>query len=80
MTEEQLERLAELIFQKLLAKQEEWDQQYNNKIDRNHLVAEIVRLNVVKMDLVNDERYEEAGKIQKEINKIREILNNNKLE
>ena len=55
MTEDQLERLAELVFQKLLAKQEEWDQQYNNKIDRNHLVAEIVRLNVVKMDLVNDE-------------------------
>jgi protein-arginine kinase activator protein McsA len=80
MTEDQLERLAELVFQKLLAKQEEWDQQYNNKIDRNHLVAEIVRLNVVKMDLVNDEQYEEAGKIQKEINKIREILNNNKLE
>lgn len=80
MTEEQLERLAELVFQKLLAKQEEWDQQYHNKIDRNHLIAEIVRLNVVKMDLVNDEQYEEAGRIQKEINKIREILNNNKLE
>ena len=80
MTEEQIERLAELVFQKLLAKQEEWDQQYNSKIDRNHLIAEIVRLNVVKMDLVNDEQYEEAGKIQKEINKIRELLNNNKLE
>ena len=80
MTEEQIERLAELVFQKLLAKQEEWDQQYNSKIDRNHLIAEIVRLNVVKMDFVNDEEYEKASEIQKEINKLRELLNNKKLE
>jgi UDP-2,3-diacylglucosamine pyrophosphatase LpxH len=80
MTDDQIEQLAELVFQKLLAKQEEWEQQFYVKADRDHLISEIVRLNVFKMEAVNNEEYEKASEIQKEINKLREILNNNKLE
>lgn len=80
MTNEDCEKIAELVFQKILAKQEEWENQLYAKVDRDHLIAEIVRLNLVKMESVRDENYEEAFKTQKEINRIREILNNNKLE
>jgi UDP-2,3-diacylglucosamine pyrophosphatase LpxH len=80
MTDDQIEQLAELVFQKLLAKQDEWEQQFYVKADRDHLISEIVRLNVFKMEAVNNEEYEKASEIQKEINKLREILNNNKLE
>ena len=80
MTEEQIEHLAEAIFKRLLAKQDEWENQFYNKVDRDHLISEIIRLNIVKMDMVESEEYEQAGEIQKEINKLREALNNIKLE
>ena len=32
MTEDQVEKIAELVFQKLIKKQEEWDQQFNKDI------------------------------------------------
>ncbi len=80
MTEGQIERLAELVFQKILAKQDEWEKQFYSKVDRDFLIAEIVRLNVLKIDAVESEDYERASEIQKEINKLRESLNNQKLE
>lgn len=80
MTEGQIERLAELVFQKILAKQDEWEKQFYSKVDRDFLIAEIVRLNVLKIDAVESEDYERASEIQKEINKLRESLNNKKLE
>jgi hypothetical protein len=80
MTEDQIEQLAEAVFRKILAKQEEWENQFYVKADRDFLIAEIVRLNVLKMDAVESEDYERASEIQKEINKLRESLNNKKLE
>lgn len=80
MTEGQIERLAELIFQKILAKQDEWEKQFYYKADRDFLIAEIVRLNIFKIEAVENEEYEKASEIQKEINKLRESLNNQKLE
>jgi UDP-2,3-diacylglucosamine pyrophosphatase LpxH len=80
MTEDQIEQLAEAVFQKILAKQEEWENQFYVKADRDFLIAEIVRLNVLKIDAVESEDYERASEIQKEINKLRESLNNKKLE
>lgn len=80
MTEGQIERLAELVFQKILAKQEEWENQFYVKADRDQLIADIVRLNVFKAEAVESEDYEKASEIQKEINKLRELLNNKKLE
>jgi|LakMenE18May11ns_1017448.scaffolds.fasta_scaffold7469674_1 hypothetical protein len=80
MTEDQIEQLAELIFQKILAKQDEWEKQFYSKADRDFLIAEIVRLNIFKIEAVENEEYEKASEIQKEINKLRESLNNEKLE
>ena len=80
MTEEEIEQLAEAVFQKILAKQEEWENQFYIKADRDQLIADIVRLNVFKAEAVENEDYEKASEIQKEINKLRESLNDKKLE
>jgi protein-arginine kinase activator protein McsA len=80
MTEDQIEQLAKLIFQKILAKQDEWEKQFYSKADRDFLISEIVRLNIFKIEAVENEEYEKASEIQKEINKLRESLNNEKLE
>lgn len=74
MTEYQIEQLAELVFQKLLAKQEEWENEFYAKSDKDFLLSEIVRLNLVKMEFVENENYEMASVTQKEINKIKELL------
>ena len=80
MTEDEIERLAEAVFQKILSKQEEWEQQFYVNSDRDQLIADIVRLNVFKAEAVQSENYEKASELQKEINKLRELLNNKKLE
>lgn len=41
MTEEQIERIAELVFQKLVKKQEEWDKQFMEEI-KDQVVMDIV--------------------------------------
>lgn len=41
MTEEQIERIAELVFQKLVKKQEEWDKEFMNEI-KDQVVMDIV--------------------------------------
>jgi hypothetical protein len=74
MTEDQVERIAELVFQKLMKKQEEWDQQYNKDIytelEINDSVNIAVQLSVAEMLLkqyVESEDYILAGEIQKTI-------------
>ena len=74
MTEDQVERIAELVFQKLIKKQEEWDQQYNKDIytelEINDSVNIAVQLSVAEMLLkqyVESEDYILAGEIQKTI-------------
>lgn len=76
MTEDQIEQLAELIFQKLLAMQDVWEAEYYVTTDREFYLSEIVRLNLVKMEAVETENYEMASETQKEINRIRELLKN----
>jgi protein-arginine kinase activator protein McsA len=80
MTEEQIEQIAEAVFQKILAKQDEWEKQFYSKADRDELIAEIVKLNIFKIEAVESEDYEKASEIQKQINKLRELLNNQRLE
>ena len=80
MTEEQIEQIAEAVFQKILAKQDEWEKQFYSKADRDELIAEIVKLNIFKIEAVESEDYEKASEIQKQINKLRESLNNQRLE
>jgi hypothetical protein len=74
MTEDQVEKIAELVFQKLIKKQEEWDQQYNKDIytelEINDSVNIAVQLSVAEMLLkqyVESEDYILAGEIQKTI-------------
>lgn len=82
MTEEQIEKIAELIFQKMLSKQDEWDRQ-NGYIyitdgeeitEVDAILAEIDALNLAKEKHISNENYEKASEIQKKINKLRENL------
>ena len=76
MTDQQIEQIAEAVFQKMLAKQEEWDKSsgYTATTARESILAEIVALSLVKSDYLETENYEKAAEIQKEINKIRDSL------
>ena len=76
MTEYQMERIAELVFQKMLKKQEEWDKNthYITTTDREAILAEIVALNLVKTDYLEAEQYEKMAEIQEKINKLKTSL------
>ena len=76
MTEYQMERIAELVFQKMLKKQEEWDKNtyYITTTDREAILAEIVALNLVKADYLEAEQYEKMAEIQEKINKLKTSL------
>ena len=76
MTDKQIEQLAELVFQKMLAKQAEWDKEngYIITTDREAILAEIVALSLVKTDYIEVENYEAAHKIQEKIKKLRDSL------
>ena len=76
MTEEQMERIAELVFQKMLKKQEEWDKNsgYTATTARESILAEIVALSLVKADYLETENYEKVAEIQEKINKLRDSM------
>lgn len=76
MTEDQIERIAELVFQKMLKKQEEWDKSsgYISTTARESILAEIVALNLVKADYLESEQYEKMAEIQEKINKLKTSL------
>lgn len=76
MTDQQVEQIAELVFQKMLAKQEEWDKAsgYTDTTARESILAEIVALSLVKADYIETENYEDASEIQKKINKLRDSM------
>ena len=76
MTEEQMERIAELVFQKMLKKQEEWDKNsgYISTTARESILAEIVALNLVKSDYLETENYEKMAEVQEKINKLKDSL------
>lgn len=66
MTEDQIERIAELVFQKMVTKQDEWDSQ--------NIVQEIVRLNLVKAGYLESEEYLKANEIQKKIDNLKNSM------
>ena len=76
MTEQQIEQIAEAVFQKMLAKQEEWDKNsgYIATTARESILAEIVALNLVKSDYLAAEDYKKVDEIQKKINKLKSSL------
>lgn len=76
MKEEQMEYIAELIFQKMLKKQEEWDKEngYIATTARESILSEIVALNLIKSDYLDTEQYEKVNEIQQKINRLKESL------
>jgi hypothetical protein len=81
MTDEQVEKIAELVFQKLLKKQEEWDKQFNKDIyteleisDSVNIVTQLAVAEMLLKQYIESEDYILAGEIQKTINAL-----NNKL-
>jgi hypothetical protein len=81
MTEKEIERIAEAVFQKILKYQEDWFESDINKYkttDREAMIAEVTALSLIKAEYVSNEEYELAADIQKRINDIREKLNKNK--
>jgi hypothetical protein len=74
MTEDQVERIAELVFQKLIKKQEEWDQQYNKDIyteleisDSVNIATQLAVAEMLLKQYIEIEDYVLAGEIQKTI-------------
>lgn len=76
MTDQQIEQIAELVFQKMLKKQEEWDKSngYTVTTARESILAEIVALSLVKADYLETENYEKVAEIQEKINKLRDSM------
>jgi hypothetical protein len=67
MTNEDCEKIAELVFQKMVALQDEWDAQ--------HSVQEIVRLTVLKAGYIDNEEYLKAAEVQKKIDNLKNGIN-----
>ena len=67
MTNEDCEKIAELVFQKMVALQNEWDAQNS--------VQEIVRLTVLKAGYIDSEKYLKAAEVQKQIDNLKNSIN-----
>jgi len=67
MTNEDCEKIAELVFQKMVAKQNEWDAQ--------NIVQEMVRLTVLKAGYIDNEEYLKAAQVQKDIDNLKMSMN-----
>jgi len=67
MTNEDCEKIAELVFQKMVAKQNEWDAQ--------NIVQEMVRLTVLKAGYIDNEEYLKAAQVQKDIDDLKMSMN-----
>lgn len=69
MTNEECEKIAELVFQKMLAQQKEWDDQ--------NIVQEIVRLNLLKSGYIDREEYLKAANVQVQIDDLKSNIKKN---
>jgi hypothetical protein len=77
MSDEDIEKIATSVFQKLLAKQEEWDKHYYYASDRQVLMDKLSALKIVRDQYVADEKYELAAEIAEKINMITDELAKN---
>ena len=77
MSDEDIEKIASSVFQKLLAKQEEWDKHYYYATDRQALIDKITALKIVRDKYVADEKYELAAEVAEKINIITDELAKN---
>ena len=91
MTEEQMEKLAELVVSKLIAKQKEYGEQFHVDLqetisdklgnvrhvsEEELLLAELARLMTLLSSYEKSEQYEKAAVIAGKIKHIEEKLNN----
>ena len=81
MTDEEIERIAELIFQKLLQKQEELEQSFDEQIYQGNglntavnIAVQISLANETLKALIEEENYEEAAKVKKDITLLQDKL------
>lgn len=81
MTDEEVERIAELIFQKLLNKQEELEKQFDEQIYAGNglntavnIAVQIALADETLKALIEEENYEEAAKVKKDIMLLQEKL------
>lgn len=81
MTDEEIERIAELIFQKLLTRQEELEKQFDEQIYTGNGLNTAVNIAVqislageTLKALIEEENYEEAAKVKKDIVLLQEKL------
>lgn len=81
MTDEEIERIAELIFQKLLTRQEELEKQFDEQIYAGNGLNTAVNIAVqislageTLKALIEQENYEEAAKVKKDIVLLQEKL------
>jgi hypothetical protein len=81
MTDEEIERIAELIFQKLLTRQEELEKQFDEQIYAGNGLNTAVNIAVqislageTLKALIEEENYEEAAKVKKDIVLLQEKL------
>ena len=75
MNDADIERIAESVFQKLLAKQEEWDKHYYYGSDREALVKKIKALEIIKDQYVLDEKFNLAADVQSKLKVLIDELN-----
>jgi len=80
MTAEEMETLAELIFQKMMNKQAEWDKEIvsfvTSSLDREKIIAEIDLLYKDKQKYLAIEDYYMVVEIEKKIKKLGLELDN----
>ena len=81
MTDEEIERIAELIFQKLLTRQEELEKQFDEQVYAGNGLNTAVNIAVqislageTLKALIEEENYEEAAKVKKDIVLLQEKL------
>ena len=89
MTNEELEILAELLFDKLMQRQEEYDREFEESVqdmfkagftaeikltEEELMIGELARLQTLMMLYENKEEYEKAAVLLKKVNDIKKKL------
>ena len=89
MTNEELEILAELLFDKLMERQEEYDKEFEESVqdmfkagftaeikltEEELMIGELARLQTLMMLYENKEEYEKAAVLLKKVNDIKKKL------
>ena len=87
MTEEEMNKLADLIVEKILIRQAEYDAEFVKQMEKEHniqlefvdLQKDILELEIAKLEkrlskLLDREMYEEAARLVEQINNLKKYL------